>query len=67
MSDEIESPALSRKENFRHWTRDIVRYADTDRRGHVDNAVFSTFPEIGRVTILYDPQRPPAPASDAYP
>lgn len=32
---------------------DKVRYADTDRQGHVNNAVFSTFLETGRVELLY--------------
>jgi acyl-CoA thioester hydrolase len=42
---------------YSHWTKDVVRYADTDRQGHVNNAVFATFFESGRVAILY----PPAP------
>jgi len=37
---------------------DKVRYADTDRQGHVNNALFATFLETGRVEILYDPERP---------
>ena len=32
---------------------DKIRYADTDRQGHVNNAVFSTFLETGRVEFLY--------------
>ena len=39
-------------------TSDKIRYADTDRQGHVNNAVFSTYLETGRVEILYDPARP---------
>ena len=39
-------------------THDKVRYADTDRQGHVNNASFSTFLETGRVEILYDPTQP---------
>lgn len=42
----------------RHWTKDVVRYADTDRQGHVNNAVFATFFESGRVAILYAPAAP---------
>lgn len=34
---------------------DKLRYADTDRQGHVNNAVFSSFLETGRVEFLYDP------------
>lgn len=39
-------------------THDKVRYADTDRQGHVNNAVFSTYLETGRVELLYDPKAP---------
>lgn len=31
---------------------DKLRYADTDRQGHVNNAVFATFLETGRVEII---------------
>jgi len=34
-------------------TADKLRYADTDRQGHVNNAVFSTFLETGRVELLF--------------
>ncbi|MDQ4136331.1 MAG: acyl-CoA thioesterase [Pseudomonadota bacterium] len=37
-------------------TRADIRYADLDRQGHVNNAVFATFSEIGRVAFLYDPE-----------
>lgn len=37
---------------------DKLRYADTDRQGHVNNAVFATFFETGRVEFLYDPDAP---------
>ena len=33
-------------------TYDKLRYADTDRQGHVNNAVFSTMLETGRVEFL---------------
>lgn len=39
-------------------TSDKIRYADTDRQGHVNNAVFVTFFETGRVEILCDPDYP---------
>jgi acyl-CoA thioester hydrolase len=43
-----------------------IRYADLDRQGHVNNAVFSTFSEIGRVAFLYDPDRPLAPEGASF-
>lgn len=44
--------------NFPLKTFDKVRYADTDRQGHVNNATFSSFLETGRVEILYNPEYP---------
>ncbi len=39
-------------------TFEKIRYADTDRQGHVNNAVFATFLETGRVEFLYHPDFP---------
>ena len=39
-------------------TTDKLRYGDTDRQGHVNNAVFSTLLETGRVEMIYDPAFP---------
>lgn len=44
--------------DFPLQTSDKVRYADTDRQGHVNNAVFSQFFETGRVELLYHPEHP---------
>jgi len=41
-------------EDYPFRTKDKLRYADTDRQGHVNNAVFATFLETGRVEFLYD-------------
>ena len=35
-----------------------IRYSDLDRQGHVNNAVFATFSEVGRVAFMYDPAHP---------
>lgn len=35
-----------------------LRYADTDRQGHINNAIFSTMLETGRVELLYAPDTP---------
>ena len=48
------SPLIS-AENYPFWTMDKVRYGDTDKLGHVNNAVFSTFLETGRVDLLCHP------------
>jgi acyl-CoA thioester hydrolase len=38
--------------DFPSRTYDKLRYGDTDRQGHVNNAVFATFFETGRVEML---------------
>jgi acyl-CoA thioester hydrolase len=43
-----------------------IRYADLDRQGHVNNAVFATYSEIGRVAFLHDPARPLAVAGTSF-
>ncbi|WP_068414492.1 thioesterase family protein [Labrenzia sp. OB1] len=45
--------SLAGIEAFPLRTSDKLRYCDTDRQGHVNNAVFSTFLETGRVDLLY--------------
>lgn len=45
-------------EDFPSRTYDKIRYADTDTQGHVNNALFSTYLETGRVEILYNPDTP---------
>lgn len=43
-------------------TNQTLRYNDQDQAGHVNNAVYSTMFEAGRVPILYDPARQMPPA-----
>lgn len=50
--------ALLPLDSYALRTFDTLRYGDTDRQGHVNNAVFSTFFESGRVALLYDPDAP---------
>lgn len=42
--------------DFPATTYDKLRYGDTDKQGHVNNAVFTTFYETGRVEIVYQPE-----------
>ncbi len=44
-------PSLS---EFPFIAREKLRYGDTDRQGHVNNAVFATFLETGRVEMLFN-------------
>jgi acyl-CoA thioester hydrolase len=41
--------------DFPHRVTDIIRYADLDPQGHVNNAVFATYFESGRVAMFRDP------------
>jgi len=43
-------------ESFPVRAFDKLRYGDTDRQGHVNNAVFATFFETGRCEFLLDPR-----------
>ena len=45
-------------EEFPSISTDKLRYGDTDRQGHVNNAVFMTFLETGRVEVLHRPSSP---------
>ncbi len=47
-------------------TSDKLRYADTDRQGHVNNAVFSTLLEFGRAELFLDPAAPLAEHGAAF-
>lgn len=53
-------------EDYPLRTYDKVRYSDTDRQGHVNNAVFACFLETGRVELLYDPVRPLSAAGCSF-
>lgn len=50
--------ALRPLEAYPSRTSTDIRYADLDWQGHVNNAVFATFSEVGRVAFMYDPARP---------
>lgn len=52
------TPNLDSIASFPLWTYEKLRYADTDRQGHVNNAIFSTMLETGRVELLYAADRP---------
>lgn len=40
--------------SYSHWIDVNLRYGDTDRQGHINNAVFATLLESGRVAFLFD-------------
>ncbi|WP_232483214.1 acyl-CoA thioesterase [Brevibacterium yomogidense] len=47
------SPMPSPLSGYPMRSYDKLRYADTDRQGHVNNAVYSTFFETGRVELMH--------------
>jgi len=57
---------LTRRAVFPRWVQETTRFADTDRQGHVNNAVFATFCESGRAVFLLDPAAPSAADGGAY-
>ena len=54
MSEVCAGASPTARASYPLWVADTLRYGDTDRQGHVNNAVFATFCESGRVSFLYD-------------
>jgi acyl-CoA thioester hydrolase len=46
--------AMPRLDDFPYRLTDNVRFADLDPNGHVNNAVYATYFETGRVTLVKD-------------
>lgn len=44
------------RDSYKRWTYINLRYGDTDRQGHINNAVYCTLYESGRVDFLFDEQ-----------
>ena len=55
MNARLGSDATPRLEDFPHRLTDNVRFADLDPNQHVNNAVYATYFETGRVTLMKDP------------
>ncbi len=55
-----------RIEDYAFRTFDTIRYGDTDRQGHVNNAAFATFCETGRVNFLFLAAHPLAPPGTSF-
>ncbi|WP_454816920.1 acyl-CoA thioesterase [Labrys neptuniae] len=59
-------PDLPVPADYDFMTTDKLRYGDTDRQAHVNNAVFATFLETGRVELLHDLASPVADAESSF-
>lgn len=44
----------TQRSDYRRWVCVTLRYGDTDRQGHINNAVYCTLAESGRVDFLFD-------------
>lgn len=42
--------------DYRFWTEEKLRNADTDLQGHVNNAVMATLFEAGRIEVMGSPE-----------
>lgn len=49
-----EAASLKSKSAYSHWTPVTLRFGDTDGLGHINNAVFATLLESGRIPLLHD-------------
>ncbi len=58
----LRSSAEPRLEDFPYRITDNVRYADLDPNQHVNNAVYASYFETGRVTLMKDRSRGLMPA-----
>ncbi len=57
---------LTDRRRFTFWCEERARYGDTDRQGHVNNAVFATFCESGRVGLFHSEETPFAPPGTEF-
>jgi acyl-CoA thioester hydrolase len=58
----IDLPADIDRDPAISWTSDSLRFADTDRNGHINNGAFAALAESGRVQLidrLFAPVLPP--------
>jgi acyl-CoA thioester hydrolase len=44
--------SAARREAYRFWARELVRFADLDINGHVNNIAFAVYAESGRAAFL---------------
>jgi len=55
-----------RVEDFPHRIVETLRFADTDRNGHITSSVFAICCQSGRLALLSDPAREVTPPSSQF-
>lgn len=63
MSTQILAPRLA---DFPVRTSEKLRFADTDRQGHITNTVFAVCCQNARMELLCDPTRVPIPRNTQF-
>ena len=63
MSMKILAPRLA---DFSVRTSEKLRFADTDRQGHITNSVFAVCCQNARMELLCDPKRVPIPHNTQF-
>ena len=66
MNAPVRPAATPRLEDFPYRLTDNVRFADLDPNQHVNNAVYATYFETGRVTLMKDRSHGLVPAGLAW-
>jgi acyl-CoA thioester hydrolase len=51
MSEDSAGPDVTRRETYRVWGVETVRFSDTDAHGHVNNVSFAAYLETGRTVF----------------
>ncbi|MFM9939224.1 MAG: acyl-CoA thioesterase [Hyphomicrobiaceae bacterium] len=62
----METTTLPRLEEFPFAVTQTLRFTDTDRHGHITNAVLAALCQTGRVAFLEDPAHPLAPPDTQF-
>lgn len=62
----MQGPLPRKLESYPMRLTERLRYGDTDRQGHVNNAVYATLSESGRVHFLFDPDNPVTPTGTDF-
>jgi acyl-CoA thioester hydrolase len=55
MNDQAPVNRAPQLADYPHRVTEIIRYGDLDPQGHVNNAVFATYFESGRVAVFRQP------------